>query len=91
MLSAVQPSTSHPGLYGSGDFRMVQVNFVCELQLQNKKPTDACTGVCTSGVTTKSGGTIVVPVRLELTTLGLLDPRSNQLSYETWLMQYPAQ
>ena len=27
----------------------------------------------------------VVPVRLELTTLGLLDPRSNQLSYETWL------
>ena len=28
----------------------------------------------------------VVPVRLELTTLGLLDPRSNQLSYETWLL-----
>ena len=33
----------------------------------------------------------VVPVRLELTTLGLLDPRSNQLSYETWLSEKSGQ
>ena len=26
-------------------------------------------------------------MRIELTTLGLLDPRSNQLSYESWLCE----
>ena len=42
-----------------------------------------CQLVLVVGVQTES----VVPVRLELTTLGLLDPRSNQLSYETLLLR----